>query len=804
MTLSQIEATGTLSRNATELMRILPGMTPVTTPQQNRPAFTGEVVGISGTGEGAGGSNSPVGSYAVNGTSTEALDITVDGAPGGDPGCHCATAVNPNAEMTREFKVLQANYGAEHAKGPVALSVVSKSGGRDFHGTLYTVLRNYKLNSNEWYGNKVGAERAKNEFFYPGFGVSGPLLIPGTKFNTGRDKAFFYLGYEYFKQRLDTGFVKSWVPTQAMRQGDFSQAASLGLSGGWVNSAPKGFAGGIIPQDQIDPGGRALLGVMPVPNADPFQTGGYNYVNDILVDQNGHQLLARVDWNTSESSKLFVRYARQREVQPFVIGLWERSGERQLPYPSPISGKNQSDSVTVSLTHVFDPTLTNEAAFAVTYINLPNAFDDPMAVDRAGLAYPYGGVFGQSPAQIPSVDSGGGGASGPLYYAPGGFDPARFAEKWQITLQDNVTKIAGSHTLKFGAYYEYVTNNEPGANESNGLVLASTDPARHAGTTGNSFADLLLGRMGEYREYTKNVLHNIRHHVVEAYAQDSWRVGPRLTLDFGLRASYLGPWTDREGIGMAAWDLSRYESDKAAGAEFPGISWNAKDSSVPLSGSRRPSIFLTPRAGFAYDARGTGATVVRGGFGVYRYHEPQAVYASLLDLPAGVRSVAITGSPTLRSVEGTGGGAVVFNGNTILGEDGQQPVTYSWSFALAQRLPWSMNVEAGYVGNKSDHLRNETLANDNPVPVGAMYRRSVRRRDPLPTPRALRSDQRLPPQSLLELQRPPGAPFAPERPVRLHPGVHVLEEPGDPHGGGYDQRGVARRRAPDELRRSGE
>jgi hypothetical protein len=108
-----------------------------------------------------------------------------------DPGCNCGTSVNPNGEMTQEFKVLQSNFGAEHAKGPVTMSVLSKSGARDFHGTLYTYLRNYRLNSNEWFANKVGQEKIKNEFLYPGFNVGGPLLVPGTEFNKSRDKGVF-------------------------------------------------------------------------------------------------------------------------------------------------------------------------------------------------------------------------------------------------------------------------------------------------------------------------------------------------------------------------------------------------------------------------------------------------------------------------------------------------------------------------------------------------------------------------------------------------------------------------------------
>jgi hypothetical protein len=718
LTSEQILNFSTVGRSAAELLKVLPGLTPVTNGTQNRPGFTGEVIGINGNGEyQGGGSNnqSAIGNFSGNGTRTEALDITVDGAPGADPGCNCATSVNPNSEMVQEFKVLQSNFGAEHAKGPIAMTVVSKAGGREFHGTLYTYFRDFHLNSNEWFANKVGNERVKNKFLYPGFNVSGPLLIPGTGFNKNRDKVFFFLGYERFQQRLDTGFVKSWVPTADMRNGDFSQAANLGLTGGFVNTVPN-FPGGRVPANLIDPGGRALLNVFPMPNADPRTTGGYNYVDNLLVDQNGTQLLTRLDFNVSENTKMFVRYNRQREVQPFVIGLWWRNGERQVPYPSSISAANASDSYTASLTHVFSPTLTNETVFGYTYIDFPNAIDDRSRISRQALGYPYQGVFGQSNDQIPSVDAGGWGNNGPLFYNPGGFDPVLFATKHQFSAQSNLTKVWGTHTIKGGVYYEHVINKQPGNGDSNGfMALATWDGS----SSGNTFADLLTGHGTNYQETTKNVLHNMAYNLVEGFIQDSWKVKPRLTVDYGVRIAYEGPWYDREGIGMAVFDPGLYNPN-APGSTFPGVTWTAKDSRIPLSGTEKPPVYFTPRVGFAYDVKGTGSTVVRGGFGVYRYHEPQAIYSSLLDLPAGFRSTSVGSAFQLAALDRLGGGNIAFNGNTIALDDRKQPLTYSWSATLNQRLPWSMNLEIGYVGNSQKDLRNEGVANFNPVPLGAM------------------------------------------------------------------------------------
>jgi Carboxypeptidase regulatory-like domain len=709
LTSEQIENVPIMGTSAAEVLRLLPGMTGSANGTSNKPNFSGEVYGINGNGEG--GQQSAVGNYSANGNRTWALDITIDGAPGADPGCNCATSVNPNTEFVQEFKVLQSNFSAEHAKGPVAMSVISKSGGREFHGSVFGYFRDYHLNSNEWFANKVGAERVKNKFTYPGFTISGPLLIPGTNFNKNRDKVFFFAGFEYFGQALDTGYVKSWVPTAEMKAGNFSNAAAVG-TGSFVNTVPN-FPGGIVPANLIDPGGQALLNMFQSPNANPAQTGGYNYVDNLVIDQNGWQGLARMDFNMSDNTKLFVRYNVQRETQPFVIGLWWRNGERQLPYPSSISGKNRSDSVSASLTHVFNPTLTNETILAVTYINFPNQIDDRNAISRQALGYPYQGVYGDSNDQIPSVDPGGWGSNGPLIFNPGGFDPILFAKKWQVSVQDNLTKVWGLHTIKMGAYYEHVSNAQPGNANSNGYLALAT---WEGGSTGNTFADLLQGGPMDYSESSKNAVNDMHYNLGEAYIQDSWKLKPRLTLDYGLRFSYFGPWTDNSGTGMAAFNLAEYGNGTGT---YPGISYTGINPNTPLSGVDGNWLYVTPRVGFAWDLRGTGETVVRGGVGMYRYHEPQSIYSGLLGLGQGVKSFS-AGGTTLRAVEGLGGGALPGAGNAIQFDDTKMPLSYTWSLTLNQKLPWSMNVELGYVGNKNEQLLNNGIANINAVPLGAM------------------------------------------------------------------------------------
>ena len=464
----QIQNTAIVGRSAAELLKILPGMAPSNTTSSGAPSFNGELIGINGNGDG--GKQSAIGNYSSNGTNQQALDIVIDGAHGSDPGCNCATSVNPNPDMVEEFKVLQANFGAENAKGPTTINVVSKAGGRDFRGTAYTYLRHYNMNANEWFLNKVDdsasgpQNQPKNKFYFPGFNLGGPLLIPGTDFNQNRDKLFFFFGYEYYKQDLDTGTLRSWVPTQAMRNGDFSDTAYMSLlSVDGVKNQPS--FGAQVPGSEIDPNAQILLNLLPLPNIDPAQANGYNYVQNVPLSQNNHQALGRVDLSVSDNTKLFFRYNFQAERQPFPVGLWWRNAN-QVPYPTSVVADNRSHSTTTSLTKVFGATLTSETTFGLTYINFPNRLEDPTKVSRSALGFNNPGLYKNDLDQIPSIVTWG---DGPTMFNPGGFDPELFARKWLISIAQNVTKVAGAHTIKGGMYYEWVNNNQPGSSNSTGI-----------------------------------------------------------------------------------------------------------------------------------------------------------------------------------------------------------------------------------------------------------------------------------------------------------------------------------------------
>jgi Carboxypeptidase regulatory-like domain len=196
----QVQNLSLVGRNAAELIKILPGFTPVTNSITNEPGFAGEVTGINGNGDA--GKQSFIGNYSANGTRVDALDIAIDGARATDPGCNCATPINPNVDMIQELKIQQSNFSAENARGPVVISGVTKGGGSEFHGTAYIYARHFSLNANRSEANQVGQPRPENAFYYPGFNIGGPIRFPkkvlgplgSDSFNKDRNKLNFFVG----------------------------------------------------------------------------------------------------------------------------------------------------------------------------------------------------------------------------------------------------------------------------------------------------------------------------------------------------------------------------------------------------------------------------------------------------------------------------------------------------------------------------------------------------------------------------------------------------------------------------------
>src|ERR1019366_3420860 len=418
---------------------------------------------------------------------------------------------------------------------------------------------------------------------------------------------------------------------------------------------------------------------------------------------------------------------------PFPVQLWANTVTQQLPYPTPVIGKNRSDSVTASLTHVFSPTMTNEFVFGYTFIGFPNVFQDPSKVDPATVGFKYKLLYKNGVAQIPNLS---GGSEAARIYNYGGFEiggpsAGLYANKWMPSFSDTVAKVWGRHTLKAGIFYEYIRNAQPASGATNGTLTFFNG---NSNTLGNDYADMLVGNLNSFAQNSFNRVNDIAYNTYEGFVQDSWKVSKQLTLELGIRLTHFTPWVDRLGFGFSNFDASQYNTN-CTPTQYCGFSWNKKNSSVPMGGFPTRGMFYQPRFGVAYDVFGNGNTVLRGGWGMYYFHSGQ--FTRGLAVAAGV------GTINLSSNQGPGASPWVTGGTPLMASsldtlnfssaalspaavdktDDKQPLTRSYSFTIEQRLPWSSMLELAYVGNDSSNLLNTSggaYANVNMVPQGAM------------------------------------------------------------------------------------
>jgi len=722
----------TVGRSAAELIKLMPGFAQTGNGVTNYPGYDGSAMGINGNGNA--GRQSALGYFSASGTPTASMEIVSDGAHVSDPGCNCATPVNPNPEMIQEVRVLQNAFSADNSKGPVVISTITKAGGNTFHGEAYTSLRNPALNANDWLNNRAGLGRAQNKYIFPGGNIGGPVLIPHTGFNRNKDKLFFFAGFEYFYQHLTSSQINATVPTDAMRGGDFSLASVAAINPRLTNpNAPPTsgnpqpvntalYPGGIIPQSAWDAGGQALTKLFPRPNANPLTNTGFNYVLQVTFPQNGWQQVDRVDYSISDNTKLFVRYYHQQEVQNFPIQLWGQ-GSNQVPYPSAVVGRNHSESIAGDLTKVLSPSLTNEFVMAYTYVGFPNTFADPAAVTKATNGYPYTGFYQNGNTQIPNVNTG-----ISLISNNGGFQAGGgtlFANKPLASLTDNVVKVYKTHTFKAGYYLEWYANLQPGGGAANGTVTES--PTLATGT-GNVYADLLTGRVSNYSQNNFNNVGRNSSWMNEFYVQDSWKVSRRLQLELGIRFQHDPNANDRYNLGHAVWIPSAWTNSTTA--ILPGIQWYSINKNIANSGYPTRFLFFVPRFGESFDVFGNGKTIIRGGIGMYRYRGPTGGGGAQSATPTGSYTASLstytTQGSTLKAIE-TGAFNVPQLSSYQLSYLGladqnssQLSQTWTYNFTISQQLPKQILFEAAYVGTMARHLSESLLHNVNQIPFGAM------------------------------------------------------------------------------------
>jgi hypothetical protein len=724
-----IERMSIIGRNPTELLRILPG---VVAPDQA--AF--EQVGI-GTGFGGVGA----GSFSINGARAENLGVTMDGANLRDIGNNSGMMNVPNNEFVAELKVQSSNYAAEFGSASVSVQAVTKGGSSEFHGSAYYYTRPHQLQANDRSRSYANQARPESKFNYPGFTLSGPVIIPGTGFNKNRDKMFFFLGWEWQKQDVDTGSLQAVVPTLDMRRGNFaSYLGGQNLDLGTTLNIPSGYpnAGQPVPNRDLtpylNPIGVALMNLYPDPNfSDP--NNRYNYITTRLNNNDRKQGVLRLDYNISENTRAFVRLARDSEAPERYRGLWWQPGAIELP--TPLVQNAKSNSAVFNLTTVLSPTVTNEFIFAWSRLKNDNLWKDESKMLKStygitDLDNPYG-----SSPYVPELVNEYNAGRASLWYAQDVQDI--FSYNGFLNFRNNLTKVLNTHALKVGVVVERQYKEQNFQHTAN--IQYDFAPWGH-GSTGNDVADILAGRPAQAIVGQPSAIGNFVAWNVEAYAQDSWKVRKNVTLEYGLR---FGKWTNNSetnGLG-AVFDPAFYDPSQGAyigsgsDARLNGLAYARLGDVGNSMTDSRPLLFM-PRVNFAWDIKSDGDVVVRGGAGVFYVREQGNTQYSVINVPpnsfqstlgAGTYQTAFPGAghagypgfdyQTTKLANPFGALNTPGSIGTPNKDDLDWPRTYNASFSIAKRLPWRNVLEVGYVGTWGRQLVGQQ--NVNIVDEGGLF-----------------------------------------------------------------------------------
>jgi hypothetical protein len=712
ITASQIQNLSLIGRSSLELLRILPGVV----------APDGTDLQTTGFNSGANANAN----YSVNGLRGVNNNVSIDGSRVIDIGSNNGTIVTANNDFVEEVKVQVSNYAAEHGNSAVQISAVTKGGGKDFHGSLYTYYRPWQVAANDRSRTIAGGdllERPRNRYIYPGGTISGPVLIPGTDFNKNRDKMFFFLGLEAQRQRTASDTRYAVVPTLRQRMGDFGEFFQAGNPDFRYLQQPTpripgGFegAGGIAPGGNlapyIDPIGQSLINLYPEPNGI-YLDGLFNYATAAPSETNRWDWKMRFDYKFSENTSMFVRWARETETTEYPYGIWWQASRYELP--SPVQGDNLGRSLSVSLTSVISPTAVNEVVFSASKLKLDNDYRDPSRVTREalgleGFGYPFGPQSPYAPIYIASWGQG----LGELW-SPGALPLFAYNDSFAVT--DNFSKVVGSHSMKFGGLVEQANKEQNFQNNAEGQIVLSN---WGAGSTGNDFADLLVNRPTQLAQSTGAPIGEFRLWNVEGYAQDSWKLRSNFTLEYGVRVSYFPNNYERNGLG-AVFDPDAYV--RGAGQYIDGDPQRpngillAARGEIPKGVVDNPPVKLAPRFGFAWDIWGNAETVIRGGSGVF-YNRVQGNYQyDVLRLPPNAFDVAVN-SFTISGLGYENFGEIdpfsLVSGFSPVSQDPEGndiPRIVTTSFSVAQRLPLESVLEVSYVGTQGRHLPQRVSIN---------------------------------------------------------------------------------------------
>lgn len=685
---------------------------------------------------------------AISGNRPNYNSLSVDGGFNMDSGSNNSQINNVGIDFIEEVKIQTSNFSAEYGRNAgAAINIVTRGGGNNYHGSGFEFLRNDTLDARNFF-SPVKAKLRFNNF---GWNFNGPIK---------KDKFFFFVGQEYKYIRQDTAPVTRSLPTRAERLGDFS----LRLRGpdGIVGTADDGvlrdptkaastcvaptfnpdgsiktaairtgcFPGNVIPSGLLTADGRAIASVFsameklgvaysdtPTANNTTFQQPNpFDYREDNV----------RLDYRFNEKHSIYGRYLHDyyNLIDPY--GTFINS-----PLPTiPTNRLRPGSSYQVSYTWLISPTMINEAKINVSYNGqrIPPV-GEFWKRDTYGFTYPQLFSGGRFDNGIPNTTFNGGAA----YSNFSGPSASLLSPTTDIAPSDNLTIIHGKHSLKTGVLIVRNRKDQNGRSNYTGSLSFNTNASR---STGNTFADALLGNFRSYSEADNDPIGFFRFNQYEAYATDSWKVTRNLSLEIGARFYHFEP-TYTTANNVANFDPSRYDASQAVtvigssglidpskgGNRFNGLvragngippseAGRVSVSTAALAliptgaprGFYQPANRIAPRFGFAYDPFGDSKTSIRGGFGMFYDKVEGNLIFSQVNVPPFVNTPNFDNG----NLSNPSGGTPAANAliGTINAINPNLKIAYSMNFSLgAQReLPHGFLVEATYVGNQGRHL----------------------------------------------------------------------------------------------------
>jgi hypothetical protein len=691
-------------------------------------------------------SHGGVGSITVNGGRSNQNNLTLDGVGDVDTGNNGDQLATVSLDSVQEFRILTSNYQAQYGRSSGAqISVVTKSGTSQFHGSGYIWHRNDSLNANNWLNNRDGLPRSKFRFNDAGYTLGGPLFGPGI-LKKLKDKVYFFTSEEFQNQLQPHGINRNMVPTALERQGNFSQ--SVDKNGKPITcikdpTTRACYPGNMIPQSSLYAPGLAALSAYPLPNASG--NVGYNYQSQVSAAYPRREDLGRVDLNLNSKNKIFARFIYNHDAVTSPYGSFVLGSN--IP-KAEITDARPGRSWAINWTSNVTPTSVNEFTwgFGKNVINI-NPTSNVLTrtfngLEGLPLLYPSAVVDDF----IPTFNFDGTRLSNTSGF--GTSDAPFFNYNTSIELVDNFSKVWNNHVIKIGAYTQRSRKDQTTFSCFNGCYDFQDNP-NNPYDTGYGFANAAAGVYNSFSQASAALEGHYRYTNIEWYAQDTWKVTSRFTLDYGLRFYWVQPqYEELQQTSNFYTNLfnpanaprlytpalqagKKVAQDPGTGATLPsyaigdlvtgsgnltnGLLQAGKGTNKYLM--KNPGILYSPRFGFAWDVTGQQKLVIRAGAGMfYDRYQGNEIFNLLNNPPNSFAPNLNFGFVnTINPANALLGPSSL----TAMDPNGPIPTTSNYSFGVQTKLPYDIVLDTSYVGSKSWHLLDNR--NLNAIPYGSTF-----------------------------------------------------------------------------------